>query len=330
MLMKSHLPFTFRDGLTIDSVEYKERAMLELGRLRKKQENLKTVIRLETILDEPVSSSDDFEICTFMSGDGHGIYYNKWKVENPDHVFIFLNGLESHAGWFDEMADALAGQGVRTYGLDRRGSGLNSRNCGRYQDWIEDIKELTGIAADENPVAKIHLVSICFGAKLATACAVQDPQNYDSLIYLSPGLSVKVSPSPKEKFMIALDRLPRVYFNVRTPIKNDEMFTSRGNALYFLYKDKLRTHSPRAGDFYQAMMIDNYISKNIEKVTTLSLALLAGKDRVVNINKTMKTMNNFRQKPKIIEYPDSDHVIFFGKSKDEMRRDIINFLISEV
>ncbi|MCF7954697.1 MAG: lysophospholipase [Phycisphaerae bacterium] len=328
--MKSHLPFTYRDGLTIDSVEYRERARIDLERLREKHGSLKRIIRLETVLDEPVSCCDDFEICIFMSADGHGIYYNKWKVDCPEHVFVFLNGLESHAGWFDEMADALAVDGIRTYGLDRRGSGLNCRNFGKYQNWIDDVTELTRIARIENPVAKMHLVSICFGAKLATACAIQDPDRYDSLIYLSPGLSVKVSPTPKEKMLIAIDKLPRMYFNVRTPIKNDEMFTSDGKALYFLYNDKLRTHSPRASDFYQARMIDLYISKNLDKMTTPSLALLAGKDRVINIKKTLKVLNKFKQKPKIIEYPDSDHVIFFGKSRDEMKRDILNYLVSDV
>jgi len=328
--MKSHLPFTYRDELTIDSVEYRERARIELERLREKRGSLKTIIRLETILDEPVSCCDNFEVCSFMSAGGHGIYYNKWKVEYPEHVFIFLNGLESHAGWFDEMADTLAGNKVRTYGLDRRGSGLNCRSFGKYQDWIDDVTQLARIARNENPVAKMHLVSICFGAKLATACSIQKPGICNSLIYLSPGLSVKVTPTPKEKMLIGLDKLPKMYFNIRTPIKNDEMFTSQSKALYFLYTDKLRTRSPRASDFYQAMMIDLYISKNLEKVTIPSLALLAGKDRIVNNKKTLKALNKFGQKPKIIRYPDSDHVIFFGKSKDEMKRDILNYLVSDV
>ena len=325
-LMKTHLPFTYRDKLTIDSVEYKERVQIELEGLRENRGSIKTIIRLETILSEPPSSSDDFEIASFTSADGHGIYYNKWKVENSQHVFIFLNGLESHVGWFDNMADSLVACGIRTYGLDRRGSGLNSRNCGGFQDWIDDVEKLTTIARNENPVAKMHLVSICFGAKLATACAIQQPGKYDSLIYMSPGLAVKVAPTPAEKMRIAIDQLSRTYFNIRTPIKHDEMFTSRGKALYYLYNDKLRTHSPRASDFYQAMMIDKYISKNLDKQTTPSLALLAGNDQVVNNKKTRTVMNKFAQKPKIIQYPQSDHVIFFGKYKEEMTTDLLNYL----
>lgn len=327
--MKTHLPYTYRDKLTIDSTEYKERVSLDLERLREQHGSVKTIIRLETILSKPVSSSKTFEIDSFTSADGHGICYNKWKVENPQHVFIFLNGLESHAGWFDAMADVLADKGIRTYGLDRRGSGLNARTWGKFQDWIEDINEITTIARNENPTAKMHLVSICFGAKPATACAIQNPGKYDSLIYMSPGLSTRVSPTIAEKALIAIDKLPGMYFNIRTPIKDDEMFTSSGKALYYLYKDKLRTYSPRASDYYQSMMLDAYISKNLDKLTTPSLALLAGNDRVVNNKSAEKQLHKFAQKPKIIEYPESDHVIFFGKSKNEMTADIINFLTSK-
>jgi alpha-beta hydrolase superfamily lysophospholipase len=326
--MKTHLPYTYRDKLTINSSEYKERVLLELERLRERHCSIETVIRLETILSQPVSSSETFEIGSFMSTDGHGIFYNKWKAQDPRHVFIFLNGLESHAGWFDEMAGDFANKGIKTYGLDRRGSGLNSRTWGKYQDWIEDINKITTIATNENPTAKMHLVSICFGAKAATACAIQNPGKYDSLIYMSPGLSTKVCPTTSQKILIAADQLPRMYFNIPTPIRDDEMFTTSGKALYFLYKDKLRTRSLRAGDFYQAMTLDAYISKNLANLTTPSLALLAGNDRIINNKKTKKQLHKFARKPKIIEYPESDHVIFFGQSKNEMTADIMNFLIS--
>jgi alpha-beta hydrolase superfamily lysophospholipase len=324
--MKKHLPFTYRDKLTIDSAEYKERVQIDVKGLRENCGSNKTIIRLETILSETPSSSGDFEVARFMSTDGHGIYYNKWKVGASGHVFIFLNGLESHAGWFDTMAETLAGKGIRTYGLDRRGSGLNSRNCGEFQDWIDDVNDLAAIVRKENPDAKIHLVSICFGAKLATACAIHQPGKYDSIIYMSPGLAVKVAPTPAEKMRIVIDKFSEKFFNIRTPIKHDEMFTSQGKALYYLYNDKLRTYSPRASDFYQAMMIDEYISKNLDKQTTPSLALLAGNDQVVDNKKTITVINKFAQKPKIIQYPDSDHVIFFGEDKKEMTADIMNYL----
>lgn len=320
------LPYTFKNKLTIESETYKDYVKTELRHLTEKPSSLETIIRLENALSNPAPSSDDFLIDHFTAKDTRTIRYNKWNALKTEHIFIFLNGLESHAGWFSSLAVDFARNNIATYAIDRRGSGLNSKTTGTYNQWISDIFELTKIAKHQNPNAKTHLISICFGAKLAAACAIKKPNEFDSLIYISPGISVKVTPTLLEKLLIALDTLSPFSFNIPSPIKDDEMFTDSPDALYFLYKDKLRTYSPRARDFYQAKRINAYILKNLSKLKTPSLVLLAEKDRVVNLEKTKQIIAKFAKKPKIIEYPDSQHVIFFGRAKQKLESDIINYI----
>ena len=320
------LPYTFRDKITVESEAYKNYVKIELHRLKEKHGSLETIIRLENALSNPAPSSDDFQIDHFIADDGQIIRFNKWNPKKTEHIFIFLNGLESHAGWFSAMAADFAKKNIATYALDRRGSGLNSRNTGKYRQWISDVFELTKIAKHQNPNTKTHLVSICFGAKLATACAIKQPDEFDSLIYMSPGISVKVTPTPLEKLLIALDTLSPFSFNIPSPIRNDEMFTDSPDALYFLYKDKLRTYSPRASDFYQAKKINTYILKNLNKIKTSSLVLLAEKDQVLNIEKTKTIFASFAKKSKTIIYPNSQHVIFFAKAKQKLQSDILDYI----
>ena len=215
---------------------------------------------------------------------------------------------------------------IAVYGLDRRGSGINTRTFGRFKDWVCDINMLIKIARKQYPCAKIHLISVCFGAKLATVCAIQQVERFDSLIYLSPGLSVKVKPTVSEKIKIGLSLFPGLSFNVQTPIRVDKMFTDSPDALYYLYNDKLRTFAPRASDFLQARKIDSYILKNSDKVKIPSLVLLAGNDQIVDNAKTKMAFQRFDQKPKIIEYLNSEHVIFFGHEKNQLTTDIVDFL----
>jgi len=323
---KLRLPFTYRDGITVQSVKYKKQVRNELQQLKEKHGSLESMIRLEHILGRTGSSSEDFEINQFPACDRQILYFSKWKSEHPKNVFICLNGLESHSGWFSEMAFDLVRKGIAVYGLDRRGSGLNTRNIGTYQDWLNDVNEVVGIARSEHPQARIHLAAICFGAVLATAYAIQHPEKIASLIHLSPGMNVKVDCTPIEKLKIALDRLPGLSFNIPSPIKADEMFTDSVKALYFLYKDKLRTFSPRASDFYQAKKIKSYISKHLCNVRTPSLVLLAERDQVVDNAETEKTLGGFAQGQEITEYPESEHVIFFGSSRDDLVSDIIEFI----
>lgn len=324
-VFKHSLPYTYRNKMTVEGEYYKEQVRAELHQLKEKDSSLETVIRLETILGK-ASASNDFEIDKFTALDGQVLYYNKWNSEKPEHVFIFINGLESHAGWFSSVATDLVDKGIMVYGLDRRGSGLNVRNFGGFKDWVSDINMLIKIARNKCPGTKIHLVSVCFGAKLTTVCAIQQSESFESLIYLSPGIRVKVAPTLVEKLKIGLSMLPGLSFNIPSPIRDDKMFTDSPEALYFLYNDKLRTFSCRAGDFCQARKIDSYISKNSNKVNIPSLVLLAGKDQIVDNEETKKAFQRFGQKPEIIEYHDSEHVIFFGQSRNKLVFDIVGFI----
>lgn len=258
--------------MTVESECYKQQVLAEIQHHKEKKCNPEIAIRLEAIFGR-TGASNDFEIDKFSSLDGQFVYYNKWKSKSPEHVLIFINGLESHAGWFSGIATDLVKKGIVVYGIDRRGSGLNARNFGRFKDWVRDINMLIKIARKQYPSAKIHLISVCFGAKLATVCAIQQVERFDSLIYLSPGLSIKVKPTVIEKLKIGLSLLPGLSFNVQSPIRVDKMFTDSPAALYYLYKDKLRTFAPRASDFLQARKIDSYISKNSDKLKTPSLVL---------------------------------------------------------
>jgi alpha-beta hydrolase superfamily lysophospholipase len=310
--------------VTVESECYRKEVLAELKHLKEKGD-METAIRLEAVLGRS-GASNDFEIDNFTALDRQSIYYNKWISETTQHVFIFINGLESHAGWFSRMAAELINKGVMVYGLDRRGSGLNTRSYGGFKDWICDINLLIKKAKKKNPGTKIHLVSVCFGAKLATACAIQQVERFDSLIYLSPGISVRVVPTLMEKIKIFLSILPWLSLNIQSPIRNDKMFTDSPDALYFLYNDKLRTFSPRAKDFFQAREIDSYIFKNFDKVKIPSLVLLAGKDQIVDNAKTKMAFSKFGRKSKIIEYHESEHVIFFGQAMAKLTSDIISFI----
>ena len=310
--------------MTVKSRSYEKYILAEMQHLKEKGD-METAIRLEAVFGK-TGAANNFEIGKFTARDRRVLYYNKWKSESPEHVLVFINGLESHAGWFSGMANGLIKKRITVYGLDRRGSGLNVRSFGKFDDWVCDINWLIKRVKKEDPEAKIHLISVCFGAKPATVCAIRQVERFDSLIYLSPGMCVKVTPTFMEKLKIGLSILPGLSFNIQSPIRNDKMFTDSPESLYFLYNDKLRTFSPRAADFFQARKIESYILKNSDKVKIPSLVLLAGKDQIVDKKKKKMTFQRFGQKPKIIEYHESEHVIFFGQAKNKLISDIANFI----
>ena len=70
---------------------------------------------------------------------------------------------------------------------------------------------------------------------------------------------------------------------------------------------------------------DSNVTKNLEKVRTPSLVLLAANDKVVDNKGVVKAIDRFSRRHVIIEYP-SEHIIFFGPSKDDLVADIIDFI----
>ena len=323
---KIRLPYTYRDGITVESEKYKKHVRNEIRQMKKSHADSDTIIRLESILAEGGPVGGNFQIATFDTPDSQTLKYNKWKSENVEHVLVYLNGLESHAGWFSNAAAELVKNSIAVYALDRRGSGLNTQTIGKYQDWISDVHQVIEIAKREYPRAKTHLVSICLGAVVATACAIDKPEAIDSLICISPGLNLKVDPTPADKLKIALDMIPAISLNIPSPIRHDDMFTDSPEALYFLHKDKLRTFSPRACDFFQIMKLKSYISKNLEKIDVPTLVLLAQRDQIVDNIATKQTLRRFAAKPEIIEYAGSEHALLLGDSRDRMVADITAFL----
>ncbi len=47
---------------------------------------------------------------------------------------------------------------------------------------------------------------------------------------------------------------------------------------------------------------------------------------MVDNAETEKTLGRFAEGQEIIEYPESEHVIFFGSSRDDLVSDIIEFI----
>ncbi|MGC9309571.1 MAG: alpha/beta fold hydrolase [Candidatus Nanoarchaeia archaeon] len=248
---------------------------------------------------------------TFNSQDGKEINYLCW-AEQGRESFLFLNGLESHASWFDSLATDLVEQGYAVYALDRRGSGLNACLQGDYDAWINDVDNLVNQIHHNNPGIDINLTSLCFGARLATAYTIKHPNQINTLIYLSPGHKTKVDLNQLEKINLALSTLSGIDTPIQSPIESPAMFTSDPYMKDRIRNDDLRTSYPRASDFYQGYLLQELCDNKREHIETPSLVVLAGDDEIVDNQATKAFFRGFSRKPEIITYPKSDHIIFFN------------------
>ena len=335
-------PHMYKPWMSVYSGDYRRELAKNTSLINSDKENLRQesydesaerVNRLEAMLYD---SSDfkkkcytlgDSSVGFFTSEDKKEIKYFRWHAKNkPKEVLVYANGLESHSGWFSETARELVKQGIEVYALDRRGSGLNARLSGTYEEWASDIHELILLAKKQHPDADMNLVSLCFGARVTTTEAIKNPKDAETMIYISPGFDMKVDISLLGKFLAGLSNITGISVPIKSPIEDDRMFTSNLGYLDFINKDLLRVIAPNSRDFFQGYLAGEFSRKNLGSINLPVLVFLAGKDRIVDIEKSRKTFTYFGRKPEIVEYPDSEHTIFFGEDKEKFVNELVNFV----
>jgi len=312
------LPYMYKPGLTVESESYREAVKHEISEISEKNDesSLERVLRMSSVINCPVNFSvAGYGLIELETKDGK-IIVSKWEAKNDTgEVMIYLNGLESHSGWFAETARQLAEKEVSVYALDSRGSGLNCRIRGNKTNWIDDIDLVVEKAREENKGKDINLASICFGAKLATAYAVKHPEKINSLIYYSPGFELKVAPDFFQAGEIFFAGLVGLNMHVNSPIKRDEMFTSNPKYLEFLAEDKLRTVSPNSRDYTGGFWLEVDCRQHMHELNIPTIVFLGGRDEIVDLNETYKFFRRMENVEFTI-YPDAEHALFWEEEVD--------------
>ena len=164
-----------------------------------------------------------------------------WVHPAPAATLVVLHGLQSHAQWFAEAADALVGRGLSVYALERCGSGSSPGRSGdidRYRTWFDEAGRLVDYARAQQPEVPVHLLGHCFGANVALGAALERPGDVASLIMLTPGLHITPDYTPAEKARIAAAGLLSPERRFRVP-QEDGLFTRDPDVLAWIEADTL-------------------------------------------------------------------------------------------
>src|SRR6185312_16780201 len=79
----------------------------------------------------------------YTASDGRRLAARVWPADDTARArVVFLHGITSHGGWYEQITRHLMGAGFDVHFLDRRGSGLNAQRAGDVEDWrtwIDDV-----------------------------------------------------------------------------------------------------------------------------------------------------------------------------------------------
>lgn len=179
------------------------------------------------------------QLRSIKCADGYVLRYRTWSSgQAPRATLVLLNGVMSHSGWFQPLADHVVDAGVKLVGADRRGTGLNESARGdapSAEAVIDDVARI--IEAERRNGSPVHLGGWCWGAVLAVNVAAAYTGELASLVLLAPGLHPTEAVMTGMKQQEGLAQAPGAA-GLAVPI-TDEMFT-RGRYLEFIVADELR------------------------------------------------------------------------------------------
>ncbi|HRX85294.1 MAG TPA: alpha/beta fold hydrolase, partial [Phycisphaerae bacterium] len=212
--------------------------------------------------------------------DGYEAYACYWPAPAGAPAVLHLHGIQSHAGWYTETAQAINRAGFAVLQADRRGSGRNARDRGHADSAPQLIadgrayaEKLTALSGAE----RVHVVGVSWGGKLAAALHVTEPQIAASLTLIAPGIFPIVDVSAAEKFRIGWSMVAEPHKAYPIPLNDWELFTDNPERIRFLENDALTLHDATAGFFLASRRMDK-IWRNLPAAPPVPVHLVLAGD----------------------------------------------------
>ncbi len=262
-----------------------------------------------------MSAGTNWEQRFFTASDGYRFGYRLY----PSHIaakadVVWLHGIQSHAGWYENSCSFLSQRGYDVSFLDRRGSGVNDLGRGdtpSYGRLRDDVGEFLAERRKANPQRPIVLLAISWGAKVATALVRYRPELADGMILVTPGFFPRVGLSFAERLGILWARITNPTRLFPIPLSDPELFTTTPRWLDYLRHDPLSLHQATARFLIESVRLDRSLRDAPGHIQLPSLLLLAGQDRIIENGRTRAFVERFAGPVTILDYPAAHHTLEF-------------------
>jgi acylglycerol lipase len=254
----------------------------------------------------------------FYSGcDGRRLAARRWHAASrPLARVVFLHGVTSHGGWYDQSSEYLAAAGYDVSFLDRRGSGLNGEQMGdveSWHHWIDDVAAYLRTHSAVPPQIPTILCGISWGGKLAAAVARRYPALISGVALLCPGLYSPFMPGLVKRLVLAAPAPERRQRRrLRIPLRWPHLFTESPRWQEFIAYDPLALRTITWRFAAEDRKLTCYARSAATYIYRPTLLVLAGRDRIVDNPPTRRYFARIPSVGKtLIEYRNATHTLEF-------------------
>ncbi|MEP0842925.1 MAG: alpha/beta fold hydrolase [Phycisphaerae bacterium] len=260
--------------------------------------------------------------------DGYGAHARLWVPDRPRGAVLYLHGIQSHGGWFEDSARFLAEGGLAVLLPDRRGSGRNEAERGHaasVRRWLLDAFEGLDELHVRTGLSRFHVVGVSWGGKLALGLYRFAPDRIAGLSLIAPGLFPRVDLPFGEKVRVGLSVIAGGKGLFDIPLNDPELFTSSPDRQFFIAKDPLRLRKVTASFLMCSRRLDRYALGAARDRTGCPLTVfLAGLDRIIDNDATREFVRRLSWPGRmIIEYPRAHHTLEFEPQRERFFSDLL-------
>jgi acylglycerol lipase len=274
----------------------------------------------------------------YAARDGRRLAARVWRTEDlPRARVVFLHGITSHGGWYNQVAGHLASSGFDVHFLDRRGSGLNAEQPGDVDDWrtwTDDVSTYLGRGLANDATRSLPrrfptvLCGISWGGKLAPAVARRHAALVDAVALICPGIYSPFLPGLMKRAVLAApapDWLRRRH--VRIPLRRPELFTDTPHWQEFIAQDPLALRSITWRFAREDRRLTKFARQSAPFLHQPMLMMLAGQDRIVDNSRTRQFFGKVAGPHKtLIEYGGAAHTLEFERDPSAYFADLADWL----
>jgi len=265
------------------------------------------------------------EIKLIMS-DGYQCFGRYWHNDQPIGAVVYLHGIQSHGGWFVDSSRALCQCGFDVLLMDRRGSGRNEIARGDVSNmtrWLDDIDAAVRFLKEQSNYAKVNLVGVSWGGKLALGFYRYRPNLVGGLTLIAPGIFPQVDLSRSDKLTVLASAIIRSGRRFDIPLNQPELFTDNPQRQQFIADDRLRLMQVTARFLVCSRRLDWYVRALHDRPLAPLRLFLAGHERIIDNTATMEFYRGLRAFDKAVRYyPDTAHTLEFEADNKVFLQDL--------
>jgi acylglycerol lipase len=267
----------------------------------------------------------------YPASDGRRLALRAWRsaVTPAFARVVFLHGITSHGGWYDESAEFLAGAGCDVAFLDRRGSGLNGEQMGDVENWQTLVDDVAAYANSQlEPLTPTILCGISWGGKLAAAVARRHPGLFAGVAFICPGLYSPFMPGLAKKLLLARRAPARLkQRRFRVPLREPALFTEIPEWQSFIARDPLALRTITWRFAQEDRKLTRYAREAATFLHLPTLLMLAGQDRIVDNRRTRDYFGRMPGHRKmLIEYTGAAHTLEFEPNPTQYFADLAGWV----